>query len=34
MTSTVRCPFSSRPDGIDFVDPDLLAEGIPLREFA
>lgn len=34
MTSTVGCPFSSRPDGIDFVDPDVLAEGIPLREFA
>ncbi|BBZ65549.1 cytochrome P450 [Mycolicibacterium insubricum] len=34
MTSTARCPFRPRPDGIDFVDPDVLAEGIPLREFA
>ncbi|HSA39374.1 MAG TPA: cytochrome P450 [Mycobacterium sp.] len=34
MTSTLGCPFSSRPDGIDFVDPDVLGQGVPLREFA
>ncbi|WP_099021182.1 cytochrome P450 [Mycolicibacterium palauense] len=34
MTSTASCPFTSFGEGFDFVDPDVLLRGVPLRQFA